>query len=59
MEPEASASSAGMGVQRLFEPHRLASECQAQAYERVLPLDQSELSALEDEPRSGGEGVAA
>lgn len=38
MKQDPSSRPAHLSVQRQFEPNRLANDCQAQAYEHVLPV---------------------
>ena len=39
MRPEADRGPPRLGVQRQFEPNRLAEDCQTRAYAEVLPLE--------------------
>jgi hypothetical protein len=56
MRPEAS-SSAGFKVDRCFEGHRLAADCQARAYEQVLPVAGRSEFAMEPVNQAAGTGV--
>jgi len=38
MRPQASSVPAVLRVQRHFEGHRLAEDCQARAYEQAVPI---------------------
>jgi hypothetical protein len=64
MRPQGSSALAGLRVQRHFEGHRLAEDCQARAYEQAVPIvDRSESVApmpnQADEDRVGTESVQA
>jgi hypothetical protein len=57
MGPEASSTAGGFKVGRHFEGNRLAGDCQARAYEQVLPVaGRSEFPVAAPEPVDG-EGV--
>lgn len=38
MRPQSSLVPTGLRVQRDFEVHRLAADCQARAYEQAVPI---------------------
>ena len=46
MRPQASSRPPGLKVRRDFEAHRLAADCQARAYEQVVPMEGGSDSAL-------------
>jgi hypothetical protein len=52
MRPRASSTAAGFQVVRQFEAHRLAGDCQTQAYEQVL--SETRRSALAAGPANQG-----
>lgn len=68
MRPAGGSAPPGVPVQRQFEGNRLAKECQARAYQKLLPMTgRSESTTSRMEPFGGDgeeslvrqEGVAA
>jgi hypothetical protein len=63
METENASAPTGLRVQRRFEASRIADDCQARAYEQIIPAAAERASGApgelaEGEPTRAEQGVA-